>query len=151
MLARLGWRMSLLNAIAGQPTSSQAQNDMSLCRVPSYPIVDALCPPVPISESVFDKFVMWRTVVQNSDISSREKGRRAQASTQVMLSTKRDAGDGIIKRSEGITHTTICLRPSRGLRMNLRVRRVTGESLSAIFADCRDGLWGLVDGGETGR
>lgn len=74
-----------------------------------------------------------------------------QASTQVKVSTKRDAGDGIIKKSEGITHTTICLRPSRGLRMNLRVRRVTGESLSAIFADCRDGLWGLVDGGETGR
>ena len=26
------------------------------------------------------------------------------------------------------THTTICLRPSRGLRMNLRVRRVTWDS-----------------------
>lgn len=32
------------------------------------------------------------------------------------------------------THTTICLRPSRGLRMNLRVRSVTGESESAILA-----------------
>ena len=32
------------------------------------------------------------------------------------------------------THTTICLRPSRGLRMNLRVRRVTGASESAILA-----------------
>lgn len=34
------------------------------------------------------------------------------------------------------THTTICLRPRRGLRMNLRVRRVTGVSLSAILT-CR--------------
>lgn len=33
-----------------------------------------------------------------------------------------------------VTHTTICLRPSRGLRMNLRVRRVTGLSLSAMVA-----------------
>ena len=32
------------------------------------------------------------------------------------------------------THTTICLRPNRGLRMNLRVRRVTGLSLSAMVA-----------------
>ncbi len=32
------------------------------------------------------------------------------------------------------THTTICLRPSRGLRMNLRVRSVTGLSLSAMVA-----------------
>lgn len=32
------------------------------------------------------------------------------------------------------THTTICLRPSRGLRMNLRVRSVTGVSTSAILA-----------------
>jgi hypothetical protein len=31
------------------------------------------------------------------------------------------------------THTTICLRPRRGLRMNLRVRRVTGVSESAIL------------------
>lgn len=37
-------------------------------------------------------------------------------------------------RAEGETHTTICLRPSRGLRMNLRVRSVTGESESAILA-----------------
>lgn len=34
------------------------------------------------------------------------------------------------------TYTTICLRPSRGLRMNLRVRRVTGESESAILVSC---------------
>lgn len=39
-----------------------------------------------------------------------------------------DTGGGIP------THTTICLRPSRGLRMNLRVRRVTGASLSAMVA-----------------
>jgi hypothetical protein len=32
------------------------------------------------------------------------------------------------------THTTICLRPSSGLPMNLRVRNVTGVSLSAIIA-----------------
>lgn len=36
-------------------------------------------------------------------------------------------------RESGKTHTTICLRPSRGLRMNLRVRRVTGASESAIL------------------
>lgn len=35
------------------------------------------------------------------------------------------------------THTTICLRPSRGLRMNLRVRRVTGASESAMVAVLR--------------
>ena len=33
------------------------------------------------------------------------------------------------------TYTTICLRASRGLRMNLRVRRVTG--VSAILTDER--------------
>lgn len=33
---------------------------------------------------------------------------------------------------DGSTHTTICLRPSRGLRMNFRVRRVTGASESAM-------------------
>lgn len=54
----------------------------------------------------------------------------------------------------GKTHTTICLRPSRGLRMNLRVRRVTGESESAIFAmlllSCKidDQAGGCVFGGS---
>lgn len=38
------------------------------------------------------------------------------------------------RRRAGGTHTTICLRPRRGLRINLRVRRVTGVSVSAIFA-----------------
>lgn len=38
------------------------------------------------------------------------------------------------------THTTICLRPSSGLRMNLRVRRVT--CASAIFAMWMDGRGG---------
>lgn len=33
-----------------------------------------------------------------------------------------------------LTYTTICFRPRRGLRMNLRVRSVTGALLSAIFA-----------------
>jgi len=42
--------------------------------------------------------------------------------------------DGAGKAGNGETHTTICLRPSRGLRMNLRVRSVTGESESAILA-----------------
>jgi hypothetical protein len=37
-------------------------------------------------------------------------------------------------RSMGVTYTTICLRPRRGLRMNLRVRKVTGCSRSAMFA-----------------
>lgn len=45
-----------------------------------------------------------------------------------------------------ITHTTICLRPSRGLRMNLRVRRVTGESLSAMVSM---GVSVVDGGGET--
>lgn len=39
-----------------------------------------------------------------------------------------------VRGKKVVTHTTICLRPSRGLRMNLRVRRVTGASESAIFA-----------------
>lgn len=41
-----------------------------------------------------------------------------------------------VKSSVGLwgTHTTICFRPRRALRMNLRVRSVTGCSLSAIFA-----------------
>jgi hypothetical protein len=43
-------------------------------------------------------------------------------------------GLGRAERETGATHTTICLRPSRGLRMNLRVRSVTGESESAILA-----------------
>lgn len=43
-------------------------------------------------------------------------------------------GDGEGFNSRASTHTTICLRPSRGLRMNLRVRRVTGESLSAMVS-----------------
>lgn len=46
----------------------------------------------------------------------------------------------------GNTYTTICLRPRRGLRMNLRVRRVTGESLSAIFA-----VVDVVGGRAVGR
>ena len=41
---------------------------------------------------------------------------------------------------EGLTYTTICLRASRRLVMNLRVRMVTWES--AMFA--------VVDGGEGG-
>ena len=36
---------------------------------------------------------------------------------------------------EGNTHTTICFRPRREFRMNLRVRSVTGCSLSAMTAD----------------
>jgi len=43
-----------------------------------------------------------------------------------------------IEAPRGVTHTTICLRPSRGLRMNLRVRRVTGASESAMVAVLRD-------------
>ena len=31
-----------------------------------------------------------------------------------------------------VAYTTICLRPRRGLRMNLRVRSVTGCSRSAM-------------------
>lgn len=40
-----------------------------------------------------------------------------------------------VRAGGGRTHTTICLRPSSGLRMNLRVRRVTGLSLSAMVAN----------------
>ena len=40
------------------------------------------------------------------------------------------------KASKASTYTTICLRPRRALRMNLRVRRVTGCSLSAMLAVC---------------
>ena len=43
-----------------------------------------------------------------------------------------DGLDGIDAEG-GSTYTTICLRASRGLRMNLRVRRVTGAS--AMFAN----------------
>lgn len=50
---------------------------------------------------------------------------RGEGETRYDLQSRIEAGG---------THTTICLRPSRGLRMNLRVRRVTGESLSAMFA-----------------
>lgn len=49
------------------------------------------------------------------------------------------------------THTTICLRPSRGLRMNLRVRRVTGASLSAMVAVLCACLVEKSDEGETQR
>ena len=48
----------------------------------------------------------------------------------------------------GSTHTTICFRPRRELRMNLRVRSVTGCSLSAMFASCMVPLaktLGIVD------
>ena len=34
----------------------------------------------------------------------------------------------VVEGLNGCTHTTICLRPSSGLRMNLRVRRVTWPS-----------------------
>lgn len=63
-------------------------------------------------------------------------------------------GGGRTAEAAGKTHTTICLRPSRGLRMNLRVRRVTGESESAIFAmlllSCKidDQAGGCVFGGS---
>lgn len=46
-----------------------------------------------------------------------------------------------------ITHTTNCLRASRGLRMNLRVRSVTGASESAILDTW---LSGLVMGRKEG-
>ena len=36
-----------------------------------------------------------------------------------------------------LTYTTICFRPRRALRINLRVRSVTGCSRSAIFAGWR--------------
>jgi hypothetical protein len=35
---------------------------------------------------------------------------------------------------EGNSYTTICLRASRGLRMNLRVRRVTGVSAILVVS-----------------
>lgn len=39
------------------------------------------------------------------------------------------AGDGVCDWGfSGMAYTTICLRPRRGFRMNLRVRRVTCES-----------------------
>lgn len=41
---------------------------------------------------------------------------------------------GHMVRVTGGTHTTICFRPRRALRMNLRVRSVTGCSRSAMFA-----------------
>lgn len=41
-----------------------------------------------------------------------------------------------IKEGEREPYTTICLRASRGLRMNLRVRRVTGASAMVVdFCD----------------
>jgi hypothetical protein len=42
-------------------------------------------------------------------------------------------------RNKGKAYTTICLRPKRGLRMNLRVRKVIGASamMKVIFPDCR--------------
>ena len=43
----------------------------------------------------------------------------------------------------GFTHTTICLRPSRGLRMNLRVRRVTWPS-DMITVDAAEVCGGLL-------
>ena len=46
------------------------------------------------------------------------------------------------------THRTICFRPRRALRINLRVRSVTGCSLSAMFASCMIALtktMGIVD------
>ena len=51
------------------------------------------------------------------------------------------------------TYTTICLRPSRGLRMNLRVRRVTGVSTSAILGNvCRYvGGWVISKGCRRGK
>lgn len=61
-------------------------------------------------------------------------------------------GKGRIK----ITHTTICLRPRRGLRMNLRVRRVTGVSASAILivfvvSTCRNSEISRIDGWIGGQ
>ena len=44
----------------------------------------------------------------------------------------------------GWPYTTICLRPRRALRMNLRVRRVTGCSLSAMMAGATETV--QVDG-----
>jgi hypothetical protein len=46
-------------------------------------------------------------------------------------------GSSWVRSVIGSTYTTICLRPRRGLRMNLRVRRVTGCSRSAILRDVR--------------
>lgn len=34
------------------------------------------------------------------------------------------------------TYTTICLRPSRGFLMNLRVRRVTSAMFATVFVLC---------------
>ena len=42
-------------------------------------------------------------------------------------------------QGQGKAYTTICLRAKRGLRMNLRVRKVIGPSamMKVIFSDCR--------------
>lgn len=45
------------------------------------------------------------------------------------------------------THTTICFRPRRGLRMNLRVRKVTWPSDMLMLEESN----GVVDGRENAR
>ena len=58
-------------------------------------------------------------------------------STSSIPSMLSSGGRPWARRVIGSTYTTICLRPRRGLRMNLRVRSVTGCSRSAILRDVR--------------
>lgn len=87
------------------------------------------CPP--FSSQFLDRYISCIVMsgAQRAQTRPSEKCKTGRA----MILIDEDRARGI--RFSRVTHTTICLRPSRGLRMNLRVRRVTGESLSAIF--CR--------------
>lgn len=68
---------------------------------------------------VCDCAVLWRDVCI-FDVQL-ESARSTHSSTE------------IAKRG-GNSYTTICLRASRGLRMNLRVRRVTGVSAMLVVS-----------------
>lgn len=152
MLARPGWRMSLFDENHRSVKLSwwklwfkslaAVRQDSSPCslQIIRYPIqypIDARC-------SILQQIVRGSTSnYPQARNGSRHGFPHKRIGSKIdgclmdrdSMAGEVESGGGTTRGGfEDFTHTTICLRPSRGLRMNLRVRRVTGASLSAMVA-----------------
>lgn len=132
--------------VAKRFVSAMASTPAAVCAslAPPWPtIAFVLLVPVPVPVSV--PGLSFSPVTQHpSPIPLFRHSTRARVSLLVVApGVGRTGGRALIHRVHRVsgraTHTTICLRPSRGLRMNLRVRRVTGLSESAILSTILSG------------
>lgn len=108
------------------PAKRQSAHTAFACFASS--IIPAIQPSRPIPHPWFPSFNFNRVIWQLKLSHRRWSNSKREPGSDMGLNWI--AGNS---RAAGKTHTTICLRPSRGLRMNLRVRRVTGESESAML------------------